>query len=168
MRAYGGAPITSTELLRFGPLVITFYRGLWCPYCQRDLRGLDAIMESIRGLDASAVAICRPRQPGGDTPSDDDLSLAFPVLEDEAGELAVQFGVRWSAEDVSAVDAALGSNLVTFRGTEPWIVPMQARFVLDQDGAVVFAEAAFDYNDSSDPVSLLPLLAQLRQRRSAS
>ena len=167
LRAYGGSRVSSAELLRSGPLVITFYRGLWCPYCQRDLRGLDAALEDIRGLHASAVAVSRPRGPDGDTPSDHGLSLAFPVLEDAAGDLAVRFGIRWSAEDVSAIDAALGANLVTFRGTEPWIVPMQARFVVDRQGAVVFAEAAFDYNDSSDPAGLLPLLAGLRRRTSS-
>jgi peroxiredoxin len=162
--AYGGSRITSTDYLRSGPLVVTFYRGLWCPYCQRDLRSFTGAMGAIRELDASVVAVSRPRSPGFDSPADHELNLAFPVLEDEEGSVAVEFGLRWSAEDSRLIEAALGLDLATFRGTEPWIVPMQARFVIDKKGVVAFAEAAFDYNERSEPADLIPLLASLQGR----
>jgi peroxiredoxin len=164
LTAYGGAQISSAEYLRSGPLVVTFYRGLWCPYCQRDLQSFADAMRSIRELDASVVAVSRERASGLDSPFDHELSRAFPVLADEAGDVAVQFGIRWSAEDSGLIEAALGLGLTTFRGTEPWIIPMQARFVIDRQGVVAFAEAAFDYNERSDPAELIPLLAGLRRR----
>lgn len=160
--AYGGAQVSSADCLQSGPLVVTFYRGLWCPYCQRDLRGVAGAMESIAALGASVVAVSRPRAPGSDSPADHQLGLGFPVLEDEAGDVAVQFGIRWSAEDARLIERALGLELATFRGTEPWIVPMQARFVIDRHGIIAFAEPAFDYSERSEPTGLLPLLARLR------
>jgi peroxiredoxin len=159
---YDGAPVSSAECLRSGPLVVTFYRGLWCPYCERDLRDVARAMASIAALGASFVAVCRPRAPGPDSAADHQLSLGFPVLEDEAGDVAVQFGIRWSAEDSRLIERALGLDLATFGGTEPWIVPMQARFAIDRHGIIAFAELAFDYNERSEPIGLVPLLARLR------
>jgi peroxiredoxin len=160
--AYDGARTCSAEFLREGPLVVTFYRGLWCPYCRRDLQGVADVIERMKKLDASVVAISRPRNPGSDSPSDHKLTLGFPLLEDEAGDVAVQFGIRWSTEDSRLIEAALGLDLATFRGTEPWIIPMQARFVIDRQGIVAFAEAAFDYGERSEPADLVPLLDRLQ------
>jgi peroxiredoxin len=160
--AYGGARTSSAEFLNGGPLVVTFYRGLWCPYCQRDLQGVADTIERMKELDASVVAISRPRSPGSDSPSDHKLTLGFPLLEDTAGDVAVQFGIRWSAEDSRLIETALGLDLATFRGTEPWIIPMQARFVIDRQGIIAFAEIAFDYDERSEPAELVPLLDRLR------
>ena len=163
---YGGARarVSSVDYLRSGPLVVTFYRGLWCPYCRRDLQSLTNAMAAIKGLDTSVVAVSQARPPGVAPLSDRQPSLAFPLLEDEAGDVAVAFGIRWSAEDSRLIEAALGFDLATFRGTAPWIVPMQARFVIDRQGVVAFAEAAFDYNERSEPADLVPLLGSLQRR----
>jgi peroxiredoxin len=160
--AYGGERTSSSEFLKEGPLVVTFYRGLWCPYCQRDLQGVADAIENMKKVDASAVAVSWPRSPGSDSPSDHKLSLGFPLLEDIAGDVAVQFGIRWSAEDSRLIETALGLDLATFRGTEPWIIPMQARFVIDRQGIIAFAEAAYDYDERSEPADLVPLLARLQ------
>jgi peroxiredoxin len=163
---YGGARarVSSVDYLRSGPLVVTFYRGLWCPYCRRDLQSFTDAMAAIQGVDTSVLAISRPRAPGVVSLSDHAPSLAFPLLEDEAGDVAVAFGIRWSAEDARLIEAALGLDLTTFRGTAPWIVPMQARFVIDRQGVVAFSEAAFDYNERSEPADLVPLLGSLQRR----
>jgi peroxiredoxin len=160
----GGAQVSSVGYLRSGPLVVTFYRGLWCPYCRRDLQSFTDAMAAIKGLDTSVVAVSQARPPGVDPLSDHQPSLAFPLLEDEVGDVAVAFGIRWSAEDSRLIEAALGLDLATFRGTAPWIVPMQARFVIDRQGVVAFVEAAFDYNERSEPADLVPLLGSLQRR----
>jgi peroxiredoxin len=161
LTALGGASVSSQDLLRSGPLVVTFYRGLWCPYCQHDLRGFADVMERIDQLGVSVVAVSQARASEDETSSAHGPSLGFPVLEDEDGHVAVEFGIRWSQEEARAIEAALGYGLVTFRGTEPWIVPMQARFVIDQGGKVAFSETAFHYEERSDPADLIPLLSDL-------
>ena len=160
--AYDGARASSAELLKRGPLIVTFYRGLWCPYCQRDLQGVTDAIERMKKLDASVVAITRPRNPGSDSPSDHKLTLGFPMLEDTAGDVAVRFGIRWSAEDARLIETALGLDLASFRGTEPWIIPMQARFIIDRQGIVAFAEVAFNDDERSEPADLVPLLSRLQ------
>ena len=87
--------------------------------------------------------------------------IGFPVLDDEEGDVAVRFGLRWAPDDSRLIEEQLGLNLFSFRGTEPWIVPMQARYVIGCDGIIAFAEVAFDYSQRSEPASILPVLAHL-------
>jgi peroxiredoxin len=162
LRSYDDMSVASDELLKTGPLVLTFYRGLWCPYCQKDLRSFVQLIDEASELDNCVVAISRPREPGYDRPRDHELGLNFPVLEDASGNLAVQYGIRWPAEDARLIERALGWDLLTFRGTEPWINPMQARFIINRDGRIAFAEIAFNYEERTDPANLVPLLLQLR------
>jgi thiol-disulfide isomerase/thioredoxin len=82
---YGGARVYSVDYLRSGPLVVTFCRGLWCPYCRRDLQSFTDAMTPIKELDASVVAVSLPRPPGVGSSSDHEPDVAFPLLEDEAG-----------------------------------------------------------------------------------
>jgi hypothetical protein len=59
------------------------------------------------------------------------------------------------------IEAALGTDLATLRGTGPWILPMQARFVIGQDGVITFANVAVNYGQCSEPASILPVLREL-------
>ena len=163
LRSYDNMFVATNELLKTGPLVLTFYRGLWCPYCQRDLRSFVQLIDEASELDNCVLAISRPREPGYDRPRDHELGLNFPVLEDASGNLAVQYGIRWPAEDARLIERALGWDLLTFRGTEPWINPMQARFIINRDQRIVFAEIAFNYEERTDPANLVSLLVQLRR-----
>ena len=70
--------------------------------------------------------------------------IGFPVLEDNTGDVAVQFGIRWASDDLRLIQEHLGTNLVLSRRTEPCIIPMQARYVIGRDGVIAFAEVAFD------------------------
>lgn len=156
-----GTSVSSATLLRQGPLVLTFYRGLWCPYCQRDLHGLEETLPHIRSAGASIVAISHQFVSADSRVLRHAREIGFPVLDDEEGNVAIRFGLRWPPDDSRLIEELLGLNLFSFRGTEPWIVPMQARYVIGCDGIIAFAEVAFDYSQRSEPVSVLPVLARL-------
>src|SRR4029077_14453403 len=61
---YGGAAFSSPEALRRGPIVLVFYRGKWCPYCNIDLRAIEAASHDIRSLGASLVAVSQQTRTG--------------------------------------------------------------------------------------------------------
>jgi peroxiredoxin len=163
LQSYDAMSVASDDLLPSGPVVLTFYRGLWCPYCQKDLKSFVQLIDEADEPGYRVVAISRRREPGQDRPRDHGLGLNFPVLEDASGDLAVQYGVRWSTEDARLIERTLGWDLLSFRGTEPWISPMQARFIINQEGRIAFAEIAFSYDESTDPAHLIPLLVKLRR-----
>ena len=162
LRSYDDVSVASDDLLKTRPLVLTFYRGLWCPYCQKDLKSFTQLIRESTALNNCVLAISKPREPGRDRPGDHELRLNFPVLEDTSGDLAVQYGIRWPAEDARSIERALGSGLQAFRGTEPWINPMQARFVVNRDRRIALAEIAFNYDERTEPAALIPFLLRLR------
>lgn len=89
-----GGAVSSAELLRQGPLVISFYRGLWCPYCQRDLISLESAMPEIRSANATALAISHQISTSNSRPFHDSHQFSFLVLDDITGDVAEQFGIR--------------------------------------------------------------------------
>ena len=162
LRSDDDVSLASDDLLKVGPLVLTFYRGLWCPYCQRDLKSFAQLIDESSELGNSVLAISKPRDPGRDRPRDHGLILNFPVLEGTS-DLAVQYGIRWPSEDARSIERALGWGFLNFRGTEPWINPMQARFVINRDRRIAFAEIAFNYDERTEPATLVPILLRLRE-----
>lgn len=153
--------VISSDILLQGPLIVNFYRGLWCSYCQQDLLGLERIMPDIRKAGASVVVVTHHLEATVRQRLRQETNFDFPIVDDLSGEVAEQFGIRWAPEDASMIENALGADLVTLRGTGPWILPMQARYVVRQDGVIVFANIAAEYDQRSEPAAVLPILAEL-------
>ena len=123
----GRATVTSAELLAKGPLVVTFYRGAWCPYCNMDLQAIEAAASQIRSLGASLVAIS-PQTPASSSKSQRDNALSFPILSDHGGEIAAAFGLRWRVEEeLKAVMTAFKVDLAVFNSEPSWTLPTGAR-----------------------------------------
>jgi peroxiredoxin len=91
-------PVSSRDLLAKGPLVVTFYRGVWCPYCNFDLTALEEARAEIEARGASLVAISQQTAPNS-RKSQRQNGLGFPILSDHGGEVGARFGVRWTAPE---------------------------------------------------------------------
>lgn len=156
-----GKAVARADLLAKGPLVVSFYRGVWCPYCNIELKALEEAAGDIRARGASLVAVSM--QGASDSrKSQRDNGLSFPILTDNAGELANQFGIRWSLQDyVIPFHAGFGVELPKIHGDGQWNLPMPARYVIDSDGTVAYAEVNPDYTRRPDPSDLFPVLDKL-------
>jgi peroxiredoxin len=150
--------VSSTELLQRGPLVVNFYRGLWCPLCQKDLLGLDAVMREVH-TKASAVAITQGISAEVRRRLREAHVFSFPLINDVDGVVAKQFGIRWSPDDYRLIEAELGIDIATLRDGGPWIFPMQARYVIATDGTIIFTNVVFDYTERSEPSDLISVLS---------
>jgi peroxiredoxin len=154
--------VSSADLLAKGPLVVTFYRGAWCPYCNLDLQALEAAADDIRARGASLVAIS-PQTAPNSRKSQRTNHLSFPILSDKGGEVAAAFGVRWTMPaDLQAVHKQFGADLTVFNGDTNWTLPMPARYVIGRDGVIAYAEVNPDYTHRPDPLELFPILEGLR------
>ena len=89
-----GRLVSSADLLGRGPLVLTFYRGIWCPYCNMDLQAIEAAADEIRALGASLVAIS-PQTAPNRRKSERENELSFPILSDHGNAVADEFGLRY-------------------------------------------------------------------------
>lgn len=153
-----GNPVSSAELLSKGPLVISFYRGVWCPYCNMELQALEAALPQYLELGASLVAIS-PQVQANSRKSVRQNHLTFPILSDAKSQVAEAFGLRFKLPDY-LVDLykGFGNDLPTFNDDPEWVLPMPGRFVIGQDGLIKYAEVNPDYTQRPEPTDLLPAL----------
>jgi peroxiredoxin len=162
-----GKPVSSRELLVRGPLVLSFYRGVWCPYCNLELQALQATLSDITARGASLVAIS-PQTAANSRKSQRDNKLAFPILSDVRSEVANAFGIRFKLPDYLAeFYKERGNNLPMINDDPSWVLPMPARYVISTDGIIAYSEINPDYTQRPDPSELLPLLDRLRANRAA-
>jgi peroxiredoxin len=153
-----GRAVSSSDLLAKGPLVVSFYRGAWCPYCNMELQALQAALPAFRELGASLAAIS-PQNAVNSRKSVRTNGLDFPILSDPHNEIAAQFGLRFALPDyLVALYKSLKNELPAFNGDDSWTLPMPGRFVIGQDGLIRYAEVNPDYTRRPEPEDMLPAL----------
>ena len=153
-----GNPVSSAELLAKGPLVVSFYRGVWCPYCNMELQALEEALPAIREQGASLVAIS-PQIRANSRKSVRQNMLTFPILSDTQNDVAAAFGLRFTLPDyLIELYKSFGNDLPTINDDPSWTLPMPARFVIGEDGIITYAEVNPDYTQRPDPSELLPAL----------
>ena len=156
-----GAPVSSTDLLSRGPLIVTFYRGAWCPYCNMELQALEAALPSFRARGAMLAAIS-PQTAANSRKSIRNNNLTYPILSDPGNETANGFGLRFTLPDyLVALYKGMKNDLPAFNGDPSWTLPMPARYVVRSDGFIAYAEVNADYTRRPDPEDLLPALERL-------
>ena len=157
-----GNAISSVELLKKGPLVVTFYRGLWCPFCNADLQALEAAADRIRGYGASLVAIS-PQTPDNSRKTQQEITLSFPILSDKNCEFADKFGIRWMpSQALQGVYRNFGTDVGAFNGEGSWALPMPSRYVIATDGEIVYAKINPNYTHRPEPSDVCPVLEKLK------
>ena len=142
-----GQAVRSNDLLAVGPLVLTFYRGGWCPYCNLALRGLQHVLPEIKQLGGSLVAIT-PELPDNSLSTAEKAGLSFDVLTDHGLGYARQLGIVWKIPDYALEwqEKYFGLYLEGYNGAgDRDELPVPATFVVNRNGVVTwrFLEAAF-------------------------
>ena len=158
-----GREVSSRELLAKGPLVVTFYRGVWCPYCNMDLQALQAASPAISERGAQLVAIS-PQTRSNSQKSQRENSVTFPILSDPNNEVAARFGLRFRLPEylIELYRDTFKNDLAHVNGDPSWTLPMPARYVIGRDGVIAYAEVNPDYTHRPDPEELLPVLSAMK------
>ena len=153
-----GNVVNSVDLLRRGPLVLSFYRGVWCPYCNMELQALEATKAEFNKYGASLVAIS-PQTAANSRKSVRQNKLSFPILSDVKGEVGAAFGLRFDLPDyLVELYKQLKNDLPTFNDDPSWTLPMPARYIVGQDGVILYSEVNPDYTHRPEPEDMIPLL----------
>lgn len=159
-----GRMISSYDLLNDGPVLIVFYRGRWCPYCNLDLRAIEAVAQELRSMGMSLVAIS-PQSVQESSATEQMHGLSFPSLVDRGGKVARAFGLRWTlSRQLRAVELESGLDLAAVNGEASWTLAMPARYVISREGIVEYADISADYTRRGDPAELFAVLGQIRPR----
>jgi peroxiredoxin len=162
-----GKPVSSRDLLAKGPLVVSFYRGVWCPYCNLELQALQAALPAIEERGANVIAIS-PQTAPNSRRSQRDNKLGFPILSDVKAQVANAFGIRFALPDyLVEVYKGFKNDLPLINDDPSWVLPMPARYVIGTDGVIAYAEIDPDYTQRPDPSELLPVLDRVRASKAA-
>ena len=158
----GGNAVDSEDFLARGPLVISFYRGGWCPYCNLQLRAFQAALPRIRELGADFVAIS-PQLPDEALSMAAKANLSFEVLSDAGNSLASHLGLTFELPD-SVVDIyrSMGIDLDRINGSATWSLPIPATYVVDTNSVIVDAFVHADYRVRREPADVIAVLRGLR------
>lgn len=141
-----------------GPLIVTFYRGGWCPYCNLELRAYQDLLPEITAAGARLVAVS-PETPDNTMSTAEKNALAFDVLTDSGGELADALGIRFELSPaIKALYQKFGHDLPLRNGDGRWSLPMPATYVVAKGGRIAFANIDPDYRKRLDPRVVLNAL----------
>lgn len=158
LKNQNGKDISSTELLKKGALIVTFYRGVWCPYCNTDLAYLKRFKEKFEEKGATMVSLS-PQIPENNAKIVEQQRLNYDLLSDKGNEVAHQFGLRWTMVDpLKSLYQSFNIDLPTFNGEDSWTLPVPARFIIGQNGIIKYAEFSIDYTKRPNPDVLIDKL----------
>lgn len=156
-----GKPVRLSDLWASGPLVLVFYRGGWCPYCNLELRAWQQQLDELRRRGAGLVAIS-PQTPDNSLSTAEKNALAFPVLSDSALAAAQAFGVAFELPpELVDLYGRVGNDLPTLNGNGQWVLPVPASYVVGRDGRIAWAHIDSDYRLRADPLDVLQAVGQM-------
>jgi len=131
-----GHIVTLDDLLRRGPLVISFHRGHWCPYCRINTRALAEALDQIASDGTYMTAIMPERQQFA-AMFKSEGGMHYPVLTDVDNGYALSLNLAiWVGDEMQQILESSGRNLPQYQGNHAWVLPIPAIFVVGQDGIV--------------------------------
>lgn len=156
-----GRLVDSAELLARGPVVVTFFRGNWCPYCSMTLDALEAALPDLQAAGGTLVAMT-PETGGRALATKREHHLHYEVLVDVDLAVAMQFGVvfRTPPRYRTLLERA-GVDLAERSGNPAWFLPVPATFLVGRDGTIRRAWVNVDFTERAEPSEVVAALREL-------
>lgn len=153
-----GEPVRFADLVRQGPVVINFYRGGWCPYCNLEMRALQEKLPEIVDLGARLVAVS-PELPDSAMSTAEKNAISFDVLSDVGNKVAAAFGLVFTLPPaLQALYKTFGLDLETSNGDDSMTLPIPATYVVGADRRVIHAHVDADYTRRMEPAQVIDAL----------
>jgi peroxiredoxin len=158
-----GKKVKLSELTARGPVVLTWYRGGWCPYCNIALRGFHKSLPEIRSAGATLVALS-PESPDNTLSTAEKNHLDFEVLSDRGNKVAHAYGVAYKIPKVIAEQFKGRLDLAKHNGDDSAELPLGATYVVDRGGVIRYAFIDADYRKRAEPSTVLAVLRGLDRK----
>jgi peroxiredoxin len=158
----------SEDLFRSGPLVLVFYRGRWCAYCNAQLSALQEIHPKLAEAGASLVAIS-PQTQKHSYMTRDMHKLRFPVLSDQGNHAARKFGLVYRlSPEMQTMYESIMTKLPGYNGDQSWELPLAATYIVQPDGKISWARVDADWRKRPEPEEIWQVLTDSMRRSGAS
>ncbi len=155
----GGNTTLATELAK-GPVVVTFYRGGWCPYCNVQLKAMDSKIKEFDALGTRILAISPQLSHASLTTKKNDV-LTFPVLSDVNNKVATSFGIAYEMPKV--VTDKIQLDFADYNGSVNGAkLPLAATYIIGTDGKIAWSYVKSDYRERAEPDDILAALRAMK------
>ena len=155
---HNGENIELADLLKKGPVIISFYRGGWCPYCNLELKALNDYLPQFKTQNAQLVAIS-PQLPDETLSTAQKNALEFDVLSDVSNKVAEQFGLLFTLDErIQALYTQFGIDFEHYYGDKSFKLPLPATYVINQEGVITYAFLNEDYTLRAEPTDIMAAL----------
>lgn len=160
-----GDDVSSVDLLKRGPLVLSFTRGGWCPYCAAEVRALNDLYDQYQQAGIELVVLS-PQSADRAKKQATDNKLKFNLLVDEDNKVGKAFGVVYTfPEDLKNLYLNVFKiDIQAVNDASVWQLPIPARFIIDTSGTIRDAKADPDYRYRPDPAEALAVAKSLGLR----
>jgi len=150
-----------SDFLKTGPVVLSFYRGGWCPYCNLELKALNAMLPEFNTQNAKLLAIS-PQLPDSSLDTAQKNALKFTVLSDVQNKVARQFGLVFTLDErLKPIYDNFGLDLQKSNGDDSYQLPLPATYVINQQGIISYAFVSEDYTKRAEPQDVLNSIKEL-------
>jgi peroxiredoxin len=156
-----GNQVALADLLADGPVIVSFYRGEWCPYCNLELNALQRELANAHAAGVKLIAIS-PNKPDESLSLVEKHELAYPVLSDSENAVAKQFNIVFEMEE-GLVDfyKGIGRNIDEMNASDVWELPVPATYVIDVDGVIRYAFVDLNHRVRAEPAEVVAAAAAL-------
>ncbi len=152
-------PVSLKEALENNDfVVINFYRGIWCPYCNLELQALQSINSELEKLNAKLIAIS-PQTPDSSLTTKEKNELEFEVLSDKDNKVAKEYGLVFSlAEELRPIYKSFGIDIVAANEENSFELPMPATYIVNKNQEIIYSFIDEDYTKRSEPQTILDII----------
>ena len=153
-----GRPVRLSDVWAEAPLVVIFFRGGWCNYCNLQLRAWQSHAEELDRLGAKVLAIS-PQTPRNTNGTIESNELAYTVLSDSSLEAAEGFGIAFTLPpELIDYFASVGTDIPVLNGNGLWVLPVPATYVVDTNGVIRFCDVEADYRQRAHPRDAISII----------
>ncbi len=151
------------DTLEQGPVILTWYRGGWCPYCNLTLQYLQNNLSEFKKYGANLLALT-PELPDKSLSTKEKHDLEFEILSDIGNKVAKQYGLVYKLTDALAEVYQNKLGLENYNGDDSSELPITATYVIDSKGTVKYAFLDADYRNRADILEILEALKELHTK----
>lgn len=161
-----GKQVRLSDLIKKGPVILTWYRGGWCPYCNIALAAYQEKLGEFEAAGATLVALT-PELPDKSLSTVEKQKLAFPVLTDLNHKVAKSYGIVFELTPKVQELYRGFFDLNEFNGKEAGDkeLPLSATYIIDQKGMIRWAFLDANYRNRAEPAEVLGFLRKLKPKK---
>lgn len=153
-----GNTVNIQEELKSNKIVLTFYRGGWCPYCNLELKALQSKQAEIEAKGAKLIAIS-PESPDNSLSTTEKNALSFDILTDTNNEVARSLGLVYELpQNLVSLYNEFGIDLEQSQGMQSNELPIAATYIVNQDGSIDYDFIEEDYKLRAEPAAVVAAL----------